>query len=224
MPTLTPLPVLEEAARLRAEGNTLAQIGAIQRVTAQEVHRRLKRLRTALPEKVCALPECAVKFWPRRATQLCCSRPHLKRLQMRRRRGVQVQFQQCGLPGCELSVLRRGYFDRFCSRAHADMHRRWIASGLYARLLGLGPRCIACGEPVVLDEHHVEYPGGRSNKEGPVVCLCPTHHMAVHRGVARVDDGVYVSLVDVLRTQLESKHPTLVQELQASGYTWADKG
>lgn len=93
----------------------------------------------------------------------------------------------------------------------------------YRRVLGTADHaCVVCGERVILDEHHIEFSNGRSNKESKTVWLCPTHHMAIHRGFSRFDEGVFVWVVDDIRDGLRRKHPDLTAALQ-QGRSWAAK-
>jgi hypothetical protein len=79
-------------------------------------------------------------------------------------------------------------------------------------------KCLVCDERYVLDEHHIEFRGTKSNKQSKTVWLCPTHHMAIHRGFARFDGERYVFTVEDIREGLHRKHPSLVE-----GKDWSAK-
>lgn len=39
----------------------------------------------------------------------------------------------------------------------------------------------------------------KSDKKGPSVYLCPNHHMMIHRGLARMEDGKFVNMVQSIK-------------------------
>jgi len=63
----------------------------------------------------------------------------------------------------------------------------------------------SCKEKIILDEHHIEFSGNHSNKKSKTVWICPTHHMAVHRGYAKIEQGKYIDLVPTILTAIKKK-------------------
>lgn len=201
-------------------GATLKELADERNVTPEAISylfksRGLKK--TAL--RRCALPECGKEFFPMTTRHRCCCRQHVKRLHAREAKGLKRSVVPCALPECEELVVqvhsgerpsflrRSGEGRRFCSREHSNIAHARRKSGWYKRLLDQAEQCIApgCNERVVLDEHHIVFTSRGSDKDSPVCTLCPTHHMAVHRGFAEIRDGEYVDLIPRLLAAIEKK-------------------
>ena len=204
---------IEDIRRLRKAGLSQNKIAHELGVTRMHV-------RTALGapkyECACILFECGKKFWSKSISHFCCAR-HKNRHEGRK--GQNVAWVECGLPECRTKLLSVGGAKRWCGRIHHALHRRRLLKwGFYSRILGACPqeKCLACGESIILDKHHVKYK--RKSMPGPEVWLCPTHHMAVHRGLAKVENGVYTSLVPAIFAGLATKWPDAVAEIKNGAY------
>lgn len=156
----------------------------------------------------CILGECD-KTFPFRPGKLACCRKHIKRYNARGK--VAVYKVECGMPECSVEITnpRRKY----CSKSHRDRHLNRKRLGYYERLQRKDPRCVVCGEWRLVDEHHIHHEGGKSDKEGPVTWLCPTHHLAIHRGFAVFDEGGgFKWITRSILAGLKRKHPDLLVE------------
>lgn len=218
MPT-PPVPekVLREMVRLRERGWTLQRIADKFKMSKQGVRYRLLRANHQKePEiRVCALFECDVEFEAWHPRRKFCSRKHMRRESVRRQTGVKPRMGECALPECREEVLLGAFGKKFCSNYHANLNWTRVKHGTYAAVLGLRAPCFVCGEAVVVDDHHTEWDANGSNKDGPSVPLCPTHHMAIHRGFARLTDaGEYEWLADRMREGLLRKQPEIAARLR----------
>lgn len=192
-------------------------------------------LRLPVSRHVC--PTCGRPFLADR-TKIFCRRKCAKTGSYKRIKGGRhIARLPCALPECS-NLVRVVWFgagkpsvmgtaggtgnsQRYCCRSHADRHIRRVNEGLYARLLGADHRkCCVCGEPLILDEHHVEWDSKtrKSNKSSTTVWLCPTHHAAVHRGLLEVScDGTVTNITTCIMAGLEQKKAiydyTLVKKL-----------
>lgn len=209
--------VLREAVRLRERGWTLQRIGDKFGITKQAVRYRLQRAKhqDAPERRVCELFECDTEYEVVHRRQRCCCRKHTKRLNVREQMGVTARMGECALPECRIEVLLGVKGRKYCEHYHGVLNYARIKSGAYAALLGLREPCFVCGEAIVVDDHHTEWDSTGSNKEGPTRPLCPTHHMAIHRGFARLTEaGEYEWLADQLREDLLRKQPELVAKIR----------
>lgn len=136
------------------------------------------------PVVKCALIECEETF-PFKKGKICCCRQHIKRFNGRKNNPA--SFIECGLPECHKTILNTKR--KFCSKQHGDLHSKRHQTGFYERLKSKSPCCEVCGEWRVLDEHHIEFFKGKSNKQSKTVWLCPTHHLAMHRRLAVYDEN-----------------------------------
>lgn len=206
----------EKVVELRRGGMSIAEISKTLKCAPSMIGFVLKGQTTF--RRKCVLEECQIEFVTSGARQQCCCRKHVKRLINRRRLGLKPVYVQCALPECQNSFWTVNTACCSVSCAKRDFRRK--KNGFYARLLGRGPACHACGERGVVDEHHTGIVPGRlakhatarpnkSNKHGPSIYLCPTHHMKIHRGLAEVVDGRYVDLVPVILAGLKTKQPWL---------------
>lgn len=167
--------------------------------------------------KTCKLKECGEEFSVRGGHKEFCSHAHLKRHKMREDKGMDVSLLPCVLPECSEKVWahhKKGERPKvgannglWCSRSHGDLHHKRRRTGFYGRLLGSTEECSApgCSEQLVLDIHHEEFTGTKSNKDSPEHLLCPTHHMKIHRGMARIEDGRYIHMEDELLEGMSRK-------------------
>jgi hypothetical protein len=175
------------------------------------------------------LEECGKEFrTPHIKSSFCCEL-HGKRHGARIDAGTVGLFTgdiECALPECRKPVPRRGIMIRYCSSSCTDKHQKRLDTRealFYRRLLGVVDHvCVACPERLVLDEHHLEFTGTKSNKTSKAVWLCPTHHMAIHRSHARFDGDKFVWIHEEIREGLLRKHPALVESL-GGGQSWGSK-
>lgn len=194
-------------------GKTQFQTAEILGIGRGTVKYWLKKLgETTLHKKRCALFECGKEFFAINPCALCCCYDHTNR--HLKRKGRLVGYKTCGLPECNNHFVSVGDDRKWCCSNHHELHRRRVHKwGFYARIMGFDDaRCLACGESVILDAHHCVFK--RKSREGPKVWLCPTHHMAIHRGLAKIENGKYASLIEEIRQQLPFKHPKLMEELK----------
>jgi len=170
-------------------------------------------------ELTCVLVECDNTF-PFKGRQLACCRKHIKRYCAR---GGPGEFRPCSFPECDEPVLvPTPNPDRlwWCGKRHSDIHHQRAANGFYERLLGATQQCVGrlisgkrCSEHMCIDVHHTVFTKKGSDKSSPEIFLCPTHHQAIHRGMAVYKDGEYRWIVGEILEGLRSKHPVLVEEL-----------
>jgi len=168
---------------------------------------------------ICELPECQKRFQSTRQKHKCCCRKHLKRLSTRRDLGLHVSILPCAIPECTNTVvyvhpekkptlmpLRKGAGKRFCCEKHSNLAHTRRKTGWYRRLLDRKVKCMVpnCRERLILDEHHEEF-SYRSNKASRKHYLCPTHHMAIHRGFAEIRSGKFVDLVPNILAAIRHK-------------------
>jgi len=202
------------------KGATLRDLASARGVTPEAISYLFKTRgfkKSAL--RKCALPECEEMFLPATSRHRCCCRQHVKRLHAREAKGLKRSVVPCALPECNEMVvqmhrgdrpslaMRSGEGKRFCCRKHADVAHSRRRNGWYKKLLDQRHGCAApgCAERVVIDQHHVEFSGTKSNKKSKTYYLCPTHHMAIHRSTAEIRDGKYVNLVPDLLRAIEQK-------------------
>jgi hypothetical protein len=207
----------------RQAGATLTILGQKQGVSAEAIGALFKsRGLVATFETQCELPECRKRFFSKRPDRRTCCRKHNQRLLERERKGLTAALLPCALPGCTQQILwlytgkrpnillASGEGRRFCCKQHAAMASTRRKSGYYQRLLDRPNKCFSpqCAEHILVEEHHLEFVTGRnggSNKTSLTCWLCPTHHMAIHRGLAVIQQGQYVDLVPSLLTDIEHK-------------------
>jgi len=212
---------LDEVLKMREAGATFADIGRRFGITKEGARHRLRLANgEALLTRTCELPDCDRVFMTTFARKRFCCHKHAKRAAERYRSGYSPRKIVCALPECSVTFWageEGSRSRRFCCKAHGARHANRIKKGWYERILGRGKtRCVApgCKESVVLDQHHVQFEGRDTArpKRGPVVFLCPTHHAAVHRGLAVLtDEGNYTSLLPLIR-----------RRLRAVGDTWEE--
>lgn len=202
--------VLQEMVRLREEGWSTGDLGRKYGITKEAAAHRLKLAgKNTWVTKRCDLPECQKEFKTQNIRKRYCCRQHTKRGSERERQGLKAKKMQCKLPECSEGFWAVAGHKKFCCKDHGDLHTRRIEKGIYKRILGKSSLvCTApgCGERIILDEHHIEMHKNKSNKDGPTIWLCPTHHMAVHRSAAIVTAaGKYISLLPAIRKGLKRK-------------------
>jgi len=156
-------------------------------------------------------------MFPWKPVKLACCRKHIKRYNARGK--SPGELLPCCLPECDELVLVPNRVDGqlwWCCRKHGNAHYKRIETGFYDRLRDPGYRCAGrnpngrpCSERYCIDEHHTVFKNGTSHKKGPVITLCPTHHMALHRGLAIYDERGYRWIVRGILDGLRAKHPTL---------------
>ena len=180
-------------------------------------------LRTHVPplNKKCEIFECNKTITTYDHRKVACCAYHNTLLQKRKDNKQQVTRKECMLPDCK-KVIVTSHGKHFCSKACLSLDtRRWGdkkngSSNFYRKLLGTFPhKCVVCGENRVLDMHHVVFHKNKSDKTSDTVWLCPNHHMMVHRGYAKIENGQYVSLeADILKGLNEKQSHRL--QLEAS--------
>ena len=218
----TSIHIVNEAIKLRQSGWSYAKIGKHLDISATTVMNHFNRVHSSKKfERTCLLQECGVVFSTIDPRQTCCCRSHTKLYCNRKAKETCVDYVECALPECKQMVARiDNRYRKFCCKAHHSLNlRRWGRKKnkgvskyeFYKRLLHYGTPCMVWGERYVVDEHHTEYTGNRSNKKSDVVFLCPTHHMAIHRGFAKIENGHYVWLTESLRKKLQQKQPNAVK-------------
>ena len=199
-------------------GWSFARLGARFGVSPTTVLHRLNESDRLLT-RTCRLPECGrtIKtFDPRR---VYCTKKHAKLDGARRQKGLLLVKKECALPECTEQIWAFEAQRKYCCEAHADLDwRRWCkhahGTGVYARMILKSPACRVCGEPVVLDQHHVRFKGHKSDKKSQTFYLCPTHHMLIHRGFARLSiDGRYERLDAQILAALKRKQPDRVARI-----------
>lgn len=188
--------ILRTAMKLRAKGWTFRRIGEslsppIRQNTLIEMFRR-RGLSVTLPERECALFECAVVFVPHSMRKKFCSRKHAKRGCERERLGKTPAYLPCRLPECDVTVLtvdrvgRTGR--RYCSKKHNARHLGRLASGFYDKLVNR-TRCAGCGwwGPGI-EQHHIRPKSkGGSNHRQNLAWVCGNCHIMIHAGLAYFD-------------------------------------
>lgn len=215
---------IEEVRSLREKGLTYRQIAKKYGITPEAVSWRLQSrgLRRWIRQK-CELPECDVVFKTMNPRRRCCCLSHIKRLGMREERGIQAKRTVCSLPECDKIIWRVGNHRlsrKFCSAVHTGLNSRRWRNGTYLRILGRGKPCVVCGERIIVDEHHIEFSKNKSNKNSKTIWLCPTHHMAIHRGFAKIIEGKFVRMVEEIREGLLRKQKTAVR--RGTAKNWED--
>jgi hypothetical protein len=210
---------IEETFQLREQGWTYRKIGERFSITPEAVSARLaSRGKRQWIEKKCELPECNVIFKTMNSRRRCCCRKHIRRIEAREVSGWKSEQRECALPECNVlfQVGRRQQMKMCCSSEHMELNSRRLKGKrgglLYRAVLGLLEPCMVCGEKRVVDEHHIHFPRSTS-KSTKTVHLCPTHHFAIHRGLAHLEDGKFVWLVDRIREGLIRKQPKKVNQL-----------
>lgn len=189
--------------------------------------------------KTCELPECEVVFVTKSPRQRACCKRHVKLLGSREERGATTLLLPCALPECTELVWmthkagqkpdfggRGGSGKRYCCKEHGEVMYRRRHSGSYARLLLQDAQCAApgCKETLILDQHHEDFAGARSDKDSKTHWLCPTHHMQIHRGFADIVAGKFVSLVPKIKAGIKAKTKVFeryVETITDHGYSWA---
>ena len=212
-----------EMVRLKELGWSNTDIAKHLDLSLSSITQGLQKVGWRGVRKVCVLEECGKEFWTRDTRHSFCCRLHTKRHHARVGAGVVGLFKdevECALPECRVKFKRRGTSVVYCCKRHGDLHNRRVEHrGFYDRILHISRlACMVCGERYVLDEHHIEFKGAKSNKQSKTVWLCPTHHMAIHRGFARFEGEKYVHIVEDIREGLRRKHPQL-----GTGDSWAAK-
>jgi hypothetical protein len=174
----------------------------------------LVRSRGSMPklrvERTCALHECEKRFVAVGAGERCCCSRHLNRLLERERKGQIATQVPCALPECTklvwaVHVSAEKPTPRYCGTEHGNLHCRRRKYGVYKRLLDDDLVCAVCGEQYVLDEHHEEFIGCKSDKTSLIHILCPKCHMKIHRGLAKYEDGKYIDMVPCILRGLREK-------------------
>jgi hypothetical protein len=212
--------ILELTMReMRSEGKSYREIASELKVPYASVQRLFYS--KSQYDRLCLLDECRAPFSTNRINKIYCS-SDCSQLGGRPSKEPLVD-DVCCLPGCANSVKTPKGVPRFCSRnCQKRDHKRKQAGGFYCRILGIGPKCIACDECCVIDWHHTDLKPSKitkhkgsvmtkSDKEGPKVLLCPTHHMMIHRGYAKIENGLFVDLRPMLKKELLTKHPDFRQ-------------
>jgi len=215
----------EEIIRRVLTRETLESIASDYDTTYTNLYRWLgKETDVFERELTCVLVECDNTF-PFKGRQLACCRKHIKRYCAR---GGLGEFLPCCLPECEELVLvpnrnsgKLWWCDRNGNnRHHSEIHYKRVETGFYERLLSDYQRCVGnlisgerCAEHVCIDVHHTVFTNKGSDKSSPEIFLCPTHHQAIHRGMAVYEEGEYRWIVGEILEGLHSKHPILVEDL-----------
>lgn len=191
--------------KMRKDGKSAEQIAKHFGITKRAVQGRLA---VSIKEKITFIrkcPFCNETFETTDITKLYCSNAHTKRANRKKQRVI----LECLLPECSNTFLGIKGTNKFCCKKHGDLHSKRILNGVYDRIVNNSKKCLACDESVILDEHHIEFYNDngkvRSNKKSKTIYLCPTHHLAIHRGYAVIVDGKYVNIVSLIRKKLKMK-------------------
>lgn len=201
------------------KGASLASLGRERGITSEAVGYLLHtRGFPIMLEKRCALFECGKPFKTNRVRQETCCPTHHKLHDSRKANGLKADRFPCAMPECSNEVVRtyagkrpqasgHGRCRVYCCKAHSIIMQARRAHGWYRNLLCSDKKCANpdCGETIVLDEHHIEYSKKGSNKKSKTVWLCPTHHMAIHRGYAKFAGGKFVDTTKWIVEQVKIK-------------------
>jgi len=215
----------EDVIRRALSRETLESIGERYGTSYTNVYRWLSQETDVYKTMVkCILVECEVMF-PFKSTKLACCRKHIKRYNAR---GGPGEFLPCCLPECNELVLvpnrdsgNLWWCDRNGdSRNHSEIHYKRVETEFYKRLLSDYQQCqgrLVSGEPcpehICIDVHHIVFTKSGSDKNSPEIFLCPTHHQAIHRGMAVYENGEYRWTVGEILEGLRRKHSSLVMEI-----------
>ena len=177
----------DRIVRLAINGSTMTSIAIEFGVVTSHVINKLREWGVYDRKIKCGLVECDIKF-EFKPGKICCCRKHIKRLN---HRDIKDNiFVSCKLPECDERVLKAKKM--FCCRSHSEAHSKRKRTGFYDRLRNKSPACFVCGEWRTVDEHHIRHHKGKSDKEGPVAWICPTHHLAIHRRLAYIDEKTMI--------------------------------
>lgn len=212
---LVPAPI--EIKRLIHAGKTQREVMQILNISRTTVRYWLKKQgETVRHLRSCALFECGKPFTSVLPNKLCCCYTHTNR--HLKRNGAKVTIATCALPECGATFLSVGGHRSWCCKDHHELHRRRLNKwGFYSRILGVdSAKCLVCDERVVLDSHHTSFK--RKSRPSPEVWLCPTHHMKIHRGLAKIENGAYVDLVPLILSGLKEKWPQLVTDVESGAH------
>ena len=206
--------------KMYQQGKSLTEIGKLRGTTSTAVG-HMFRTRGYLTGRVrtCVLPECQKEFITDQDSQVTCCRTHRKRYDARRENGVQAGMFPCAMPECTNKVLMvfKGHrpsmeaklrgSKKYCSHSHCVIMDGRRSKDWFVRLLKNDRRCIApkCKERIVLDEHHTVFGANGSDKTSQTCWLCPTHHMAIHRGYAWIENGKYRDMVPTILAAIRTK-------------------
>ena len=197
----------QEIKVLRQKGWPLAKIGKQVGIAPETVRDRLAESGFAIQRR-CALPDCERVFSTRDARKVFCCLRHAKLASDRTRHGRVFESRECLMPGCSKKVLGVRGYTVYCCREHGERNARLWRKGVFKRLLSKFPKCLACGEYAVVDKHHVRFAKNKSDKSSQVVYVCPTHHMLIHKGLARISpEGSYERLDGFIADDLRRKQP-----------------
>lgn len=220
--------ILQKAVRLWKSGESLADLSRTFLLSRAGVRRRLVKYGGICLEvaKKCAFPGCSNVIRTHRRYQKYCCRKHKSLGYMLEHQRCKWVWRECRLPECReifrthrtLSGKTKQNTQNYCCLLHAQRHRMRVkatgGTSIYRAILGVGPSCIVCDESLVVDTHHVVFKNNKSDKESRTIPLCPTHHMALHRGLARYTKHGYVWVYKKILRGLKKKHPKLVRRLQ----------
>jgi len=193
-----------EIIKLINDGVVLAEIAKKFGGKRSNLYRWIKTNNITVPENIvkCAIIECN-NYFIKVGKKKCCSNLHIRRLNARH--NIIGVPRVCKLPECSNLLINMRKL--FCCDEHADTDSYRKLSGFYERLLNKNPKCLACDEWRVVDIHHLEFNGKKSNKESETVALCPTHHHVLHAGLAEICDGNYIYLENQIIHGLTTKSP-----------------
>lgn len=202
---------------MRKSGKTLESIAKIYDVTPEAISYRLNRTTANIFNEIkCGLFECQNKVIVTSVKRKYCSKKCSRVAISRNANGTNVSYQECPAPECKKIFLKIGNHRIFCSNKCCDLFSNRIKKGQYERLFDDSKKCFVCDEKLVLDIHHVEYTSKGSDKNSKTIYLCPTHHMYIHRGFAKIVNDKFVLIAEELKENLIRKHPDLVKKIRES--------
>lgn len=202
-------PALELArniCNMREAGIKISCIAEFFNKSISYVKKCLKDLNSGLKERMCLLKECGKAFMPVAYNNFYCCASHYATNRCHARH-VTYNGSVCSLPECDQIVYKKTGCIYYCSSRHAQKHFKRVRSGFYKKILGLTSGCIVCGENRIVNEHHTDFTNKGSNKKGPTVLLCPTHHMYIHSKWAKIENDNYIFTIDSYRAKFRTKYP-----------------
>lgn len=125
-------------------------------------------------------------------------------------RTFKVRYNRAGIPEketCSYSCSNKYFawkqgaknYKGSLNNTESPMHYRNILFS-FLKLNNITPKCVVCNESDVLDVHHIDE-CKENNEVNNLVCLCPTHHQALHRYnsfVVYEKIGEYLDSIDKL--------------------------
>lgn len=218
--------IIDKVAELREAGKSVGDIARAINKSPSHAKYLVQKVLTRKTE-IAQCMDCGKSF-TRMANQQkprnFCSRNCSYRYRVRLETEAQPSVK-CINPGCNVlfkksKIKRHQYCSVKCAREDA---KRWYVSpdlaaaghGFYKKIFTKTPSCLACGEWRTVQEHHTIFTGGKSDKSSPTVFLCPTHHVLIHCGFARIENGDYIETdVEFFKREVSLKQADKLQAVQ----------